>query len=159
MKYYFKVLVRSFKYVAIFLGIYILGAPFIGTLANFFANVPFVPTLIMLGIPTIVVFLASVFFRKRNKDTAKAYRAQHDTISVSLKDDIIATVKTKNYLCEALVYITYLGILCIIGGRIIFHSKVIQTLLMLLVSVIIFCLLDLISWLYVHKQYMKDKII
>ena len=54
--------------------------------------------------------------------------------------------------------IRMLLILCMIGGRIIFSTPL-YTVLLLLGAVILFSVLDALSWLIVHKAYLKDKII
>ncbi len=158
-KTYLRTLKKSIKYAAIMLGTFFIGGPLVlVTLANFFKDVPFVSTLILFGVPTIIAFGVSLKVRKNDRDLSKIYRNASETFYLRVGHDLKQMFRTQSFWMEIAVFCTYLAILCIIGGRIIFSTPV-STTLMLLGSVILFVILDAVCWLIVHKSYLKDKII
>ncbi len=157
-KLYLRTLKKSIKYAAIILGIYFFGSFLLVTLANFFKDVPLVQNLILLGVPTLIAFGVSIKVRKNDRDLSKIYRNASETFHLRVGHDIKQLFRTKSFLMEIAVFCTYLVILCVIGGRIIFSTPVF-TAFMLIGCVVLFIVLDAASWLIVHRAYLKDKIV
>ena len=157
-KHYLRTLKKSIKYAAIILGIYFLGSFLLVTVANFFKDTPFVSTLILLGTPTLIAFGVSIKVRKNDHDLSKIYRNASETFHLRVGHDLKKMLCSKSFLMEIAVFCTYLVILCIIGGRIIFSTPLF-TAFLLIGCVALFVILNAVSWLIVHKAYLKDKII
>lgn len=157
-KIYLRTLKKSIKYAAIILGIYFFGSFLLVTLANFFKEAPFLQNLILLGTPTLIAFGVSIKVRKNDRDLSKSYRNASETFHLRVGHDLKQMLCSKSFLMELAVFCTYLAILCVIGGRIIFRTPLF-TAFMLVGCVFLFAALDAVSWLVVHKAYLKDKII
>ena len=157
-KLYLRTLTKSIKYAAILLGVYFLGSYILVTIANFFKDVPLVSALILLGTPTLIAFGISIKVRKNDRELSKAYRNASETFHLQVGADLKRLFRSKEFWMEVAVFCTYLAVLCIIGGRIIFSTPAV-TALMLISCVGVFMLLDTVSWLIVHRAYLKDKII
>lgn len=157
-KHYLLTLKKSIKYAAIILGIYFLGSFLLVTVANFFKDTPFVSTLILLGTPTLIAFGVSIKVRKNDHDLSKIYRNASETFHLRVGHDLKQMFCSKSFLMEIAVFCTYLLLLCVIGGRIIFSTPLF-TVFMLIGCVALFIVLDAASWLIVHKAYLKDKIV
>ena len=157
-KHYLRTLKKSIKYAAIILGIYFLGSFLLVTVANFFKDTPFVSTLILLGTPTLIAFGVSIKVRKNDHDLSKIYRNASETFHLRVGHDLKQMLCSKSFLMEIAVFCTYLLLLCVIGGRIIFSTPLF-TVFMLIGCVALFIVLDAASWLIVHKAYLKDKIV
>ena len=156
---YLRTLKKSIKYTAIILGTFFIGGPLVlVTLANFFKDIPFVSTLILLGVPTLIAFGVSIRMRKNDRELSRIYRNANGTFHLRVGQDLMQLFRTKSFQMEIAVFCTYLVILCIIGGRIIFSTPVFTTFL-LIGCVALFTVLDAASWLIVHKAYLKDKIV
>lgn len=128
------------------------------TVANFFKDTPFVSTLILLGLPTLIAFGVSIKVRKNDRDLSKIYRNASKTFHLCVGHDLKQMLCSKSFLMEIAVFCTYLLLLCVIGGRIIFSTPLF-TVFMLIGCVALFIVLDAASWLIVHKAYLKDKIV
>ena len=157
-KHDLRTLKKSIKYAAIILGIYFLGSFLLVTVANFFKDTPFVSTLILLGTPTLIAFGVSIKVRKNDHDLSKIYRNASETFHLRVGHDLKQMLCSKSFLMEIAVFCTYLLLLCVIGGRIIFSTPLF-TVFMLIGCVALFIVLDAASWLIVHKAYLKDKIV
>lgn len=157
-KLYLRTLTKSIKYAAILLGVYFLGSYILVTIANFFKDVPLVSALILLGTPALICFGVSIKVRKNDRERSKLYRNASETFHLKVGADLKKLFRSKEFWMEVAVFCTYLAILCIIGGRIIFSTPAV-TALMLISCVGVFMLLDTVSWLIVHRAYLKDKII
>ena len=157
-KLYLRTLKRSIKYAAILFGVYFLGSYVLVTVANFFKDVPLVSSLILLGTPALICFGMSIKVRINDRETAKIYRNASETFHLKVGADLKKLFCAQAFWMEVAAFCTYLALLCIIGGRIIFTTPVV-TILMLISCVGVFMLLDAGSWLIVHREYLKDKII
>lgn len=157
-KLYLRTLTKSIKYATILLGVYFLGSYILVTIANFFKDVPLVSSLILLGTPALICFGVSIKVRKNDRERSKLYRNASETFHLKVGADLKKLFRSKEFWMEVAVFCTYLAILCIIGGRIIFSTPAV-TALMLISCVGVFMLLDTVSWLIVHRAYLKDKII
>ena len=158
LKIYLRTLKKSIKYAAILLGVYFLGSYVLVTIANFFKDLPLLQSLILLGTPALICFGFSIKVRKNDRERSKLYRNASETFHLKVGADLKKMFRSKEFWMEVAVFCTYLAILCIIGGRIIFSTPAV-TALMLISCVGVFMLLDTVSWLIVHRAYLKDKII
>ena len=157
-KLYLRTLKKSIKYAAILLGVYFLGSYVLVTIANFFKDLPLLQSLILLGTPALICFGVSIKVRKNDRERSKLYRNASETFHLKVGADLKKLFRSKEFWMEVAVFCTYLAILCIIGGRIFFTTPAV-TLILLLFATGVFMLLDTVSWLIVHKEYLKDKII
>ena len=157
-KLYLRTLKKSIKYAAILLGVYFLGSYVLVTIANFFKDVPLLQSLILLGTPALICFGVSIKVRINDRETAKIYRNVSEAFHLKVGADIKQLLRSKSFWLEVAAFCTYLILLCLIGGRIIFTTPAVTT-LMLISCVGVFMLLDSVSWLIVHREYLKDKII
>ena len=157
-KLYLRTLKKSIKYAAIILGIYFFGSFLLVTVANFFKDVPLVSTLILLGTPTMIAFGVSIKVRKRDGELSKLYRNASETFHLQVGKDLRMILRSKSFWMEVAAFCTYLLILCLVGGRIIFTTPAFTTVLLILL-VLLFAALDAASWLIVHKAYLKDKVV
>lgn len=64
----------------------------------------------------------SIQVRKNDHDLSKVYRNASETFHLRVGHDLKQMFCSKSFLMEIAVFCTYLVILCIIGGRIIFST-------------------------------------
>ncbi len=159
LKLFVRTLLKSGKYVVIFMGVYFIGGTLLTvTLANFFKDVPLIPSLIVLGIPAAVVFFVSLYVRINDKDKAKQYRNEIKAHAFHTGKDLANIARSKDFIIELLVFCTYLLMLSLVGGRIIFHSNIGETIALLIIAFFVYGMLDMLSWLCVHIRYLKDEV-
>lgn len=159
LKLFIRTLWKSVKYVGIFLGVYFIGNTLLTvTLANFFKDVPLIPTLIVLGIPAAVVFFVSLYVRINDKDRAKQYRNKVKSHVFHIGKDLANIVLSKEFMIDLLVFCTYFLLLSLVGGRIIFHSNIGETIVLLMIAFFLYGMLDMLSWLCTHIRYLKDEV-
>ena len=148
---------RSIKYALVFIGIYFIGGLLLTvTLANFFESVPLLPVLIVLGLPAAVIWLLSVHIRKKDKEAAKRYRTEMNSKQFSMVSDFWGIVCSKEFRMELGIWFAYIMLLCLLGWRIVSHVNIFVTLLEILGASAVYGVLDGLSWLYVHTQYLRD---
>ena len=156
-KIYLRTLIKSIRYVATFLGVMFLGGALIYVVASFFLKITGIPTLIVLGTPTVVTFIVSIHTREEYNDIEKAYQRSCETCRLQVWNDLKRIVRTKEFWIELLVFCHYLALLYIIGYRII-HGTPVRNVIIIICSVILFIILNAASWMLVHRIYLKNKI-
>ena len=157
-KIYLRTLIKSIRYVATFLGVMFIGGALIYVVASFFLTLTGVSTLIVLGTPTVVTFIVSIHTREEYNDIEKAYQRSCDTNKQQIGADLKRIFRSKEYWIELLVFCHYLALLYIIAYRII-HGTPVRNVMIIIGSVILFMILNAASWLFVHRTYLKNKVI
>ena len=162
-KLYFQKLVRGIKYVLIFLAVYILGANVLVTVANFFKDYPILQMLVLMGIPAVIVFIMASSKRSKNKDKTKAYKAALGDLSGNPKAELGYVLKSADYRAELLAAATYtilyIAVALLSKGFANFLFRLLYDLAVGAVMIVVFGVVDLLSWLYVHGKSRKDELL
>lgn len=114
---------------------------------------------------TISIIATSVFnlifwyrLRLKNKVNRKKYLSVSDSKFVFRKD-IVLILKSKDYIAEIFTLVTFILPLFLYAGiseKTPFFPLVIGTLLLIIISVVLFSIVDITLWLLVHKKWAKD---
>ncbi len=162
-KLFFQKLVRGIKYVLIFLAVYILGANVLVTIANFFKDHPLVQMLVLLGIPAVIVFFMATSARGKDRDRGKVYKQALGDRQGNFQAELGYVLRSADYRAELLAAVAYVLLYVIImvlpkGGEG-FALRLLTDLLVGVIIVAVFAVVDLVSWLRVHKKFRLDKMI
>ncbi len=162
-KLYFQKLVRGIKYVLIFLAVYIFGANVLVTIANFFKDHPLIQSLILLGIPAVIVFIMASSKRLKDRDHGKQYKKDLGDRMGNLKSELGYVLMSDDYKAELLSAVTYVvlftTVMLLAGGFANFVSRLVSDLIIGGIFLLAYALGNLLSWLYVHRKYAKDELI
>ncbi len=165
-KLYFKKLKRGIIYAIIMYVIYGIGADLLVTLSNFFKEHPFVQTLIIVGIPAIILFSAATYYRANDNDKFKAYNRSVPYDKLKLGRDIIYTLRSPDLWGDVLVALTLIGVYLFptviipavrANGAKAIPIALLSSTLTLLIALAFYTAADIISWLVTHKHYLADR--
>lgn len=165
-KIYFKKLKRGIIYAIIMYVIYGIGADILVTLSNFFNEHPFLQTLIVVGIPAIILFCVATYYRTNDTDKFKAYNRSVPYDKLKLGKDILYTLRSPDLWGDVLVALTLIGVYLIptiiipmvrAGGARAIPVALLSSILTLLIAVAFYTVADIISWTVTHKNYLLDR--
>lgn len=157
LKIYLRSLINSLKYAGVFLGVCTIGGAALYVIAAMFFAIGGGSTFILLGVPTIVTFIFSIYSRQEYKDIAKDYRENSISRQLHIGQDLKRIFRSKEFWIEFFVACHYIVVLCIIGGIIIFHN-VLEGILIVIGCAVLHIILNAASWLLVHREYLKYKV-
>lgn len=152
MKLFFKTLLRSIKYLIVFLLTYFVGNYFvvIPILNDLSINNNDLRSVFVVGIPVVVEFVFATIIRCKDEDLAYEYEKSLSESPFNIWTDIIATIKSQRYISSVLVFLLYVCILVLIGGRIIFSVSIADGIFTIAIPIFLFLLLNLLSLEVVH---------
>ena len=165
-KLYLKKLKRGIIYALIMYVIYGVGADLLVSLSNFFREHPVVQLLIVVGIPSIILFYAATYYRANDNDKFKSYNRSVPYDKLKLGKDIIYTLRSRELWGDVLVAITLIGVYLIPtiliptirgGGSKAIPIALLATSLTLVIAVGCYTVADIISWIITHKHYLTDR--
>ena len=156
-KIYLRTLVKSIRYAAAFWGSMVLFGAVIVVISYFFIELSGIPTLIVLGSPTVITLIVSVETRQNYHDVERAYQKSCGTYKLRVGEDLKRICHSKEFWIELLVFCHHMTLLYIVAYRIIRGTPV-RNVIIIICSVILFVILNATSWLLVHRIYLKNKI-
>lgn len=165
-KLYLKKLKRGIIYALIMYVILFLGENLLVTLSNFFREHPIVQSLVIVGIPAIILFCAATYYRSNDNDKFKSYNRSVPYDRLNLGKDIIYTLRSRDLWGDALVAVTLIGVYLIptviiptirAGGVKAIPVALLSGMLTLLIAVALYTVADVISWTITHKHYLADR--
>lgn len=113
----------------------------------------------ILGVVAAIISLLFIY-RIHVSDIEKRTKYRNDFINekFSIKKDIVCIIKSKDFIVENLAFETvlipvffYSGI----SGKTPLLPFVVGTILLVLMSAIIFSIIDVLKWLFIHKSWRK----
>ena len=162
-KLYLTKLLRGIKYILIFLAVYILGANILVTVANFFKENPILQLLIVMGIPAAIVFFMASSKRRKDRDKGKAYKQALGDLAGHFSSELRYVLTSEDYRAELLSGGTYVLIYILVmlpkNGFDNFLGRLLTDLAVGAVLFLAFALGNLLSWLYVHRNFRKDELL
>lgn len=158
LKIYFKKLISFVLGFLIWIIVFRIGFDGIVTFANFFSAYPVVRTLIVGGIPTLIMLVIIYSRRKSNNTLKREYYERIDSI-VGFKGLILYLIKTRDFIAEVATFSSVLlPFLFAIGS----NNKDAPVLINIFTGLIVFAvfvlgfsLIDFLLWFLVHKSWKK----
>lgn len=159
-KLYLQKLIHAVKYVLIFLVVYIFGANVLVTMANFFKDTPFLQSLVILGVPGVIVFIMATVKRGKDKEKCRAYKAALGDKRGKLTAELAYVLTSPDYIAELLAALTYvllyIAFALISKGTANFLFRLGYDLAVGAVILAVYAIGNLISRLLVQKRFRGD---
>lgn len=155
VKLYFKKLLIMLFYVGVCFVISLLGSAILLTVANFFQNV-LVRSLILIGIPAVIILGIVYHYRRENNDLRRAYQEYCNHEKMTFKKELLYMIKFPDFLAEILAFTTIIIpmtlILCIATNAPWF-AEVLAGMIVLCIMEVIFIAIDFALWMIVHHWW------
>ena len=148
LKLYFRTLLASLKYLAYFLFSLACGSLMIEIFKN---------GILTFCVDFFVMFIISIGVRAHNEDVFDAYLTATGKQKLSLFQDLKLLVHSKYFYIELGAFLTYLVVLLIFMGWILFATvaMALPTIFVLVFLITVYLILNTGSWLIVHAIYRK----
>ena len=163
-KLYLKKLFLLIGFNFAIIGIYFLGYPIVGTMANFFQN-PVIHYTILMGVPTFIVLILVYKGRTKNQNIRNDYMnymKSVDTIElkVTLKNEIAYFKSFQSLHTEILAFATIMlpfvvAIAITVENEASFFANLLAGIILFSLFVIVYTILDILFWVFVHKKWVR----
>lgn len=163
-KLYFKKLLLLIGFNLAIIGICILGYPIIGTLANFFQH-PVIHYTILMGVPTFIVLMLVYKGRIKNQNLRNDYMNYIKSVDaierkVTLKYEMSYFKSFQPLHAEILAFATIILIFVVaiaitVENAASFWANLLTTITLFSLFVIVYTILDILFWVFVHRKWMK----
>ncbi len=155
VKLYFKKLLIILLFAGLCFVISLLGSVILLTVANFFQNV-FVRSLILIGIPAVVILGIVYHYRRENKDLARAYQEYCNHEKMTFKKELLYMIRFPDFLAEILAFATILLpmiiALCIATSEPLW-AEMLAGVIVLCIAEAVFFVIDFALWMIVHHWW------
>ena len=155
VKLYFKKLLIMLFYAGVCFVISLLGSAILLTVANFFQNV-LVRSLILIGIPAVIILGIVYHYRRENNDLRRAYREYCNHEIMTFKKELLYMIKFPDFLAEILAFTTIIipmTLMLCIATNAPWFAEVLAGMIVLCIMEVIFIAIDFALWMIVHHWW------
>lgn len=149
IKLFFNKLIKWICLILIFLAIYLVGFSILSVITNLLV----ISRIIFICIATICCLIIIYHLRSKNIPLQREYL---ETQNTSFLTNVVYILKSKHYIAELLALETLYIPICIyaaVSTNTPILPFVFGTLLLIIISTILFSLVDIVIWLIVYKSW------
>lgn len=155
VRLYFKKLLTMLLLAGLCFAISVLGSVILITVANFFQNV-LIRSLILIGIPAIIILCIVYHYRRENDELKRAYQEYCDHDRITLIKELLFMIKCPDFLMELLAFTTIMVPLVLtlcIASDVPWWVEILAGGIILCIAEAVFLVIDLALWLMVYHWW------